>query len=82
MRANNGNSPPMHPILVALSIVIADKEDLSRITRDHPGRLHHKFYDSSADLSADISDLLPSSEDRSWEVLGKPRLLGFPRCFP
>ena len=82
MRANNGNALPMHPILVALSIVIADKEDLSRITRDHPGRLRHKFYDASANFSADISDLLPPSEDRWWEVLGKPGLLRSPCCPP
>jgi hypothetical protein len=76
----NGKVPPMHPTLVALSIVISGKQDLSRISRDHPGRLHHKFYDASTDFSADISDLLPPSGDRWWEALGKPRLLRFPRC--
>jgi hypothetical protein len=70
----------MHPTLIALSIVIVDNEDLSRISPNHPDRQHHSYYDPSADFSDDISDLLPPSEDRWWEVLGKPQLLRFSRC--
>lgn len=80
MRENGGKCPPIHPILIALSIVLVDKEDLSCISRNHPRRSHHSYYDASADFSADISDLLPPSEHRWWEILGKPRLLRFPCC--
>ena len=80
LRANPRKVLPMHPILIALSIVMTGQEDLSHIARDHPGRLRHRFYDASVDFSADISDLLPPGEDRWWEALGKPRLLRFLRC--
>ncbi|KAN0121379.1 hypothetical protein V8E52_003275 [Russula decolorans] len=68
-RENGGACPPLHPILIALSIVLDRDEDLGRITRFHPGRWEHEFYDDSAEFPADLSDLLPPSADCWWEPL-------------
>jgi hypothetical protein len=72
IKGNNGGvAPPLHPTLVALSIVLEYKEDLGNITRSHPKRQEHTFYDASAVFPEDISNLLPPSKDRWWEPLGK-----------
>ena len=63
--------PPLHPTLVALSIVLSRDEDLSRIDRSHPDRHLHKRYKPDATFPNDISDLLPLHADRWWEQLGK-----------
>jgi hypothetical protein len=72
---NKGAWFPLHPTLVALSIVLDRDEDLSRINGSHPDRQQHEFYDASADFPPDISDLLPPSAERWWERLGKPQSL-------
>jgi hypothetical protein len=71
-RKNEGTIPPLHPILVALSIVLDGKEDLGNITRSHPKQNTHSYYDESAIFPEDLSDLLPPKTDRWWEPLGEP----------
>ena len=61
----------MHPTLVALSIVLDGNEDLGNITRSHPKRQAHSFYDERAVFPEYIANLLPPSTDRWWEPLGK-----------
>ena len=67
--------PPIHHILVALSIVLNQNEDLSRVTTTHPDRDEHMFYDPSADFSKDILDLASRTKSCWWEPLGKPQFL-------
>ena len=61
----------LHPTLVALSIVLELNEDLGRITRSHPGRERHAFYNADFKFPEDISNLLPRPADRWWEHLGR-----------
>jgi hypothetical protein len=51
--------------------VLERNEDLGRISRSHPDRHEHSFYDAEAKFPSDISDLLPPNADRWWEPLGK-----------
>lgn len=51
---------------------MARDEDLSRISRSHPDRRLHGYYNKDASFPDDISDLLPPPADRWWERLGKP----------
>ena len=71
LRKNGGVRIPVHPTLVALSIVVELDEDLGNINRSHPERFRHSLYNASAEFPLDISDLLPPSADRWWEGLGK-----------
>ena len=71
-----GGTCPLHPTLVALSIVLLRDGNLGTINQSHLDRHMHKFYNENAKFPADISHLLPPSEDRWWEVLGKQ---SFPR---
>ena len=71
-----GGTYPLHPTLVALSIVLSSDGDLGTINQSHPGRHTHRFYNASAKFPTDILHLLPPSKDRWWEILGK---LSFPR---
>jgi hypothetical protein len=64
--------PPLHPTLVALSIVLAENEDLGMINRLHPKRRSHYFYVPEAIFPTNISHLLPPTADRWWVRLGKP----------
>jgi len=57
--------------LTALSIVLERNQDLGRIDRSHPDLWEHAFYDPGAEFPADLSDLLPQSDDRWWETLGE-----------
>jgi len=68
----NGDAPfPLHPILVALAIVIAEDGDLGEITPTHPRREEHKFYKPGAKFPFRISHLLPPPEQCWWVPLGK-----------
>jgi hypothetical protein len=66
-----GDPPPLHPTLAALSMVIRRDEDLGSITRSYPDRVKHRDYDASVVFPFDISGLLPPSKDRWWEHLGR-----------
>jgi hypothetical protein len=72
MSGDGGTRTPLHPILVALSIVLDRDEDLGRVTRSHPDREEHEFYEAGAFFPLHNSDSLPPSADRWWEHLGKP----------
>src|SRR6266702_940279 len=61
----------LHRPLAALSFVLDTKGDLSEIGRGHPKINKHKFYQPGAKFPADLSHLLPPSESRWWEHLGK-----------
>jgi hypothetical protein len=55
----NNNTPfALHPILVGLTIVMAEKDALHMITKSHPLRDQHNFYDLDTEFP-DISNLLP-----------------------
>ena len=66
-----GDSLALHPTLAALYFILNTKGDLSEISRGHPKINKHKFYQPGAEFPADISHLLPPSERRWWEHLGK-----------
>lgn len=68
---NERDRPPLHPTLVALTMVLYSNGDLGSIHRTHPDLDAHEFYDPSAQFPEDISDLLPVAADRWWEHLGK-----------
>ena len=79
--AENGDITfPLHPILVGLQIVLDQKEDLGNITKSHPNRALHMFYDEKAEFDLDISYMLPPITDRWWEQLGMYQLLIFLCC--
>jgi len=69
-RTNETDPIFMHPTLVALSIVLRRDDDLGKVTRSHPDRHRHTYFNAKAEFPEDILDLLPS-EDRWWEGLGK-----------
>jgi hypothetical protein len=73
---NNDASFALHPILVRLTIVMAEKDSLYMISESHPLRERHEVYNLDAEFS-DISNLLLESADRWWEHLGKQQLLKF-----
>jgi hypothetical protein len=70
-RNNQWTNPGLHPILLTLSIVIVEKEDIGTIGRHHKLMKEHKHYRSDVVFPSDLSDLLPPKEDRWWELLGK-----------
>jgi hypothetical protein len=80
LEGNGDVTFPLHPILVALQIVLDQNEDLGSITRSHPDLKVHSFYDETAKFPADISHMLPPIADRWWEQLGMYQLLIFSRC--
>ena len=59
----------MHPLVVALAIVLEKNEDFSLINEDHPELLRHKYYDPSR-VFPDLSAFYPAREDCWWEDLG------------
>jgi hypothetical protein len=59
----------LHPLLVALTIVLHNGEDFSLISASHPQLAKHKYYKPSA-VFPDLSPFLPSKEDCWWEDLG------------
>src|SRR6201996_46926 len=85
IKKQQGAAPALHPTLAALFIVLESGADLSEIGRNHPNRRSHKYYDPSANFPNDISNLLPSSEHRWWDVLGRSYSLfsgSFSQLFP
>lgn len=72
--------PPVHPTLLALSIVISLGEDLRRINLLHPRLKSHIYYDPGATFPQDISNMLLPSADRWWERLGEPEFMTFLYC--
>jgi hypothetical protein len=58
-------------------MVMRRDEDLGNITRSYSDRVKHRDYDASASFPSDISHLLPPSQDRWWEHLGRLQLLRF-----
>ena len=71
--------PPLHPTLVALSMVLHRDEDLGTINRTYPDQGKHIYYKAGAVFPDDISDLLPPSADRWWEHLGTPIIAEVPQ---
>lgn len=71
-RKNGGVRHPLHPTLVALSIVLYYDKDLGKINQFHPKLENHDYYVKNAEFPSDISDLLPLVADRWWEHLGEP----------
>jgi hypothetical protein len=67
---NGGVTPPFHPTLAALSIVLTKGTDFSEIRRDHPKVSKHSYY-TPHEFPDDISNLLPPSAEHWWESLGK-----------
>ena len=63
-------APNLHPLVVALVIVLTKNEDFSLITENHPELKRHKYYNPSAVFPPDLSPFLPPREDRWWEDLG------------
>ena len=76
--AANEPRPPLHPVLVALTIVLNNDEDLGNITASHPLRTHHKYYKADATFPQDLSHLLPEASGRWWDHFGKSLLLRLP----
>ncbi len=74
---DSGDLPALHLTLAALYFVLDTKGDLSEIGKGHPKINKHKFYQPGAEFPADLSHLLPPSESRWWEHLGKS-LFTFP----
>jgi hypothetical protein len=66
---STNQAPKLHPLAVALAIVLGKNEDFSLITEDHPDLLKHKYYDASAHFP-DLSPFLPAMEDCWWVDLG------------
>jgi len=75
---DDDDRPPLHPTLVALSMVLHCNGDLGTINRTYPDRHKHAYYKDSAVFPNDISDLLPPSADRWWEHLGTPIIAEVP----
>jgi hypothetical protein len=67
-------APILHPLLVALSIVLDSNEDLSLITASHRDLQRHKYYSPSAEFP-ELSPFLPEGEDHWWEDLGVSHIL-------
>jgi hypothetical protein len=65
----SGQAPVLHPLLVALAIVLKCDEDFSLVTENHPKIKIHKYYTATA-VFPDLSPFIPPREDRWWEDLG------------
>jgi hypothetical protein len=77
LRMNNPNmpAPDLHPILVALALVLnedPENQDFSLITDNFPEEelRRSKYYNPLAEFPADLSAYLPPREDWWWEDLG------------
>jgi hypothetical protein len=69
MIENGYQNPGLHPILLALSIVLHLNQDPGEISRSHGIVTQHGLYRSDVDFPLGIVDL--PEEDRWWEALGK-----------
>ena len=67
-------APILHPLLVALAIVLKHDEDFSLVTESHPKLTTHKYYDETA-VFPDLSSLTPSGEVCWWEDFGASHFL-------
>jgi hypothetical protein len=70
--------PPLHPVLVALTIVLKGNEDLGNIKASHLLQEKHNYYQAEAKFPDNLSDLLPEESGHWWEHLGKSLLLRLP----
>ena len=59
----------LHPVLVALFIVLTEDHDLGSINRAHPEIGDFKYYDRDAEFPETLS-MLPGGPPCWWERLG------------
>ena len=65
-----GKAPDLHPILIALFIVMFTDGDLGNITRNHPRKEESKYFNRNAVFPDQIAKYLPPRGERWWEDLG------------